>query len=124
MSISEKVILAGESGVGKTGFVARLTGSHLDEYIPTMGVSVRKIHGCAIWDTAGRLEYAGLGEGYYVGGRYAILMWSSNIAGSKDALANYRTAITRVCGNIPMIEVNSVDIEDPHKLLVDLTKMV
>ena len=70
-----KIVLIGNGGSGKTTFLHRLlTGEYQKKYIPTLGVEVHPLHlntnygpiTLNIWDTAGREEYGGLRDGYYL----------------------------------------------------------
>ena len=72
-----KLVLVGDSGVGKSTFVKKhLTCEFQKTHIPTMGVEVISMPfytskgkiGFNIWDTAGKEEFGGLKDVYYIGG--------------------------------------------------------
>ena len=78
-----KLLLVGESGVGKSTWCKRLrTGEFEPMHIATIGVEVHPIRLQTnigevifkVWDCAGRYAYGGLREGYYIGGDCAIIM--------------------------------------------------
>ena len=81
-----KVVLIGESGVGKTTLIHRhTTGEFLTTYSPTQGVNVTPLvfyttKGKVIlnvWDCAGQDKYKGLGSGYYIGAAAGMLMFDT-----------------------------------------------
>jgi len=81
-----KVVLAGNSGVGKSTFVSKLRRSSLAPAGPTIGCEVHPIvlHTDAgdvclnIWDLAGREALGGLRFGYYTGADAAIYMYDAS----------------------------------------------
>ncbi|KAK6541665.1 hypothetical protein TWF694_007457 [Orbilia ellipsospora] len=79
-----KIILVGDIGVGKTTFLRYIPhGAFTRTHKPTMGAKVHTLTlsttlgpiNFSLWDTAGREELAGLGSGYYMGAKVAILMY-------------------------------------------------
>lgn len=80
---NNKVVLVGATGVGKTTFTKfLLTGTFDPKYILTSGVAVHNIphiqrNGQSIdlkvWDTAGHEQMRGLVDGYFIGGKCAVI---------------------------------------------------
>lgn len=78
-----KLVLAGESGVGKTSYLEKLTNNvFLEKHNPTLGVDVQnlcfnlreKTYVFSVWDVAGKEEHRGLGDAYFIGADCAIVM--------------------------------------------------
>jgi small GTP-binding protein len=102
-----KVILVGDSQVGKSCFRKRLMGESFDQnYIPTLGVEVVPIQTpdvtFNIWDCSGNPCFRGLGDGYYLGSQLAIIMCDPNT--SLEKLEKWRQDVRRVI-DIPYIVV-------------------
>jgi len=79
-----KVILVGESGVGKTSFVVRFTESKFQNvYESTVGVDCKKVAvnvgdtsvDLHIWDTAGQERFKSIVNRFFRGAHGAIVMY-------------------------------------------------
>jgi GTP-binding nuclear protein Ran len=67
-----------------------------------------------LWDMAGQEKLSGLGEGYYVGADAAIVVWETGFTLSYEKCLPYIEGIKRMCGNIPIILVQTkVDLTAP-----------
>jgi 2'-deoxynucleoside 5'-phosphate N-hydrolase len=79
-----KVVVVGDGGVGKSQLLRQY--AHVGEfdvkYIPTLGVEVRPVNvpttadrtfTLNMWDIAGQEKFAGLRDGYYIGGHAGII---------------------------------------------------
>jgi GTP-binding nuclear protein Ran len=116
-----KVILVGDSGVGKSTFIHRwITGEFRQKYIATIGAEVHPIpldtnHGMYtlnIWDISGQEKFGGLRDGYYAGANAAILMFDLTNKLSFKRLREWIHDIRRV-KDIPIIICgNKSDIPD------------
>lgn len=117
-----KLILVGDGGVGKTTFVKRhRTGEFEKKYIATMGVEVNPlpfytnlgqiVFNC--WDTAGQEKFGGLRDGYYIGGKAAIIMFDVTARVTYKSVPHWHKDLVRVCDNIPIVLCgNKVDCKD------------
>lgn len=117
-----KLVLVGDGGVGKTTFVKRhKSGEFEKKYVATLGVEVHPltfytslgaiIYNC--WDTAGQEKFGGLRDGYYVGGRAAIIMFDVTSRITYKSVSVWHRDLTRVCENIPIVLCgNKVDVKD------------
>eukprot|EP01084_Bolivina_argentea_P035098 65104_1 len=105
-----KLVLVGDGGVGKTTFVKRhKSGEFEKKYVATLGVEVHPltfytslgpiIYNC--WDTAGQEKFGGLRDGYYVGGKAAIIMFDVTSRITYKSVSVWHRDLTRVCENIP-----------------------
>ncbi|KAF7632573.1 hypothetical protein Mgra_00008019 [Meloidogyne graminicola] len=94
-----KIILLGESGVGKTSIVNRFVNKKfLNYYKATIGVDFMQkqlnvdgvdviLH---IWDTAGLERYQSLGSAYYRGADCCVLIYDLTSAASFRAIESWR----------------------------------
>jgi Rab family protein len=114
---SVKLVLLGDSGVGKTSIVSQyIIGAVTDSVNPTIGAAFvtknatidGKPYELLIWDTAGQEVYRGLAPMYYRSALVAIIVFdvtSKTSYGSvdywiKELRANVEEGITiLVCGN-------------------------
>jgi len=117
-----KLVLVGDGGVGKTTFVKRhKSGEFEKKYVATLGVEVHPLtfytslgpvtYNC--WDTAGQEKFGGLRDGYYVGGKAAIIMFDVTSRITYKSVSVWHRDLTRVCENIPIVLCgNKVDVKD------------
>ena len=69
------------------------------------------IYNC--WDTAGQEKFGGLRDGYYVGGKAAIIMFDVTSRITYKSVSVWHRDLTRVCENIPIVLCgNKVDVKD------------
>ena len=116
-----KLVLVGDGGVGKTTFVKRhLTGEFEKKYVATMGAEVHPLsfttnYGAIkfnVWDTAGQEKFAGLRDGYYIGGQAAIIMFDVTSRITYKNVPTWHRDLLRVCEDIPIVLVgNKVDVK-------------
>ena len=80
-----KIIIIGDSGVGKTNFIRRLCENEFkDSYVATIGVDFKiktvaadgKKYKLQIWDTAGQEKFRNITSTYYKGAAGIILTFS------------------------------------------------
>lgn len=129
-----KIVLVGDTNVGKTTFVKRhQSGDFEKNHIPTMGVEVYplpfalegKNGKCFVilnmWDCAGDENYKGLEDGYYIGAKGAILMYDVTNDSTFKSLKKYKKNIDFVTDGVPMVLVgHKCDlIEEPSILKLD-----
>lgn len=98
----KKVVFIGNSGTGKTIMVRLLTLGVIEtKYVPTMGANTYSINGYEVWDTAGTIEYSGLGDGYYYGA-YAFVLFEG---GHEKTPEQYITNVRNICPTVPIYRV-------------------
>ena len=114
-----KIILLGNTGVGKTCFLERLIEKHYNyRHDPTIGVDFRLVYHktdddksikCHIWDTAGQEQFRSITRQYYKGAGGIILMYdTTNMKSFKD-LKNWLEIIDHERGlkDLPLILVGT-----------------
>jgi GTPase SAR1 family protein len=109
-----KIVILGDSGVGKTAWVHSLLGyNHSTK--PTMGVDIYpyKYNGkkLTLWDTGDN----GLRGGYFLGAKYAIIFYKK-----KSSLEKYKQEILDSGKNIPFVAYKISEINTPEKPFEDL----
>lgn len=55
------------------------------------------------WDCAGQEKLRGLGDGYYISGRAALLFYDVTCKNSFRAAYNYLRDVYGVCGKVPIV---------------------
>lgn len=127
---SIKLVLLGDSGVGKTSIVSQyVSGKCSDSVKPTIGAAfvTKEINmegkqiELLIWDTAGQEVYRGLAPMYYRSALIAIIVYDVTRAQSFDAV-NYwiKELKTNVDGNIVILVCgNKTDLEESRVVEYD-----
>jgi small GTP-binding protein len=95
-----KVVILGESGVGKTSIISRFINDTFDEeLVTTTGASYvsksmkfsdkNQVLNFEIWDTAGQEKYRSLTQIFYKDASIAILVYDITNKDTFDELQNY-----------------------------------
>ncbi len=105
-----KVLLVGDSNVGKTTYVNYLLTNKLTKnHEPTFGVDIYSYvfntnYGQItfdFWDCAGLYKNRGIGPGYYICSHGAIIMYNDET--SKSNSIDWEYKIKSICYNIPVV---------------------
>jgi small GTP-binding protein len=130
----KKVVLLGDSGVGKTSLIRRYVFNQFDEgYVATIGsrvskkqLSIERRHGTydltlMIWDVIGSHGYDGLHARTFVGVHGAIMVVDLTRRDTLQSLEGYWIPfLGRVVEQVPMVLVgNKSDLRDAHELTLD-----
>ena len=129
-----KVVLLGDSGVGKTSLVFRwVTGLFNEKLKPTIGTNhqvktiiINDQHAdIFLWDTAGQEQFHALAP-LYVRQSSAVIIVASAI--SQDSQRNIQSWITMVkdsCDTIPpmILAINKMDLVEDNSALCDSINM-
>lgn len=101
-----KVILVGNSGVGKTCLVNRFAGdSHTDEHQPTVNVSYYSLKVMnsqneevllQVWDTAGQERFQATTKSFYRGTNVALICFDSSDEESRNSINSWVNAVKDV----------------------------
>ena len=105
-----KVVLIGESGVGKTSIISRyITNTFNSQQLPTTGATfisktiILEDENSSIkfelWDTAGQERYRALAKVFYKNAAVCVLVYDITRKSSYEALKNYW--IKEIKQNIP-----------------------
>ncbi len=120
-----KLLLVGDSGVGKTNILAQYTDKEFSpSFVTTIGIDFKiktinfrgKIVKLQIWDTAGTERFRTITKSYYRGSHAVILVYDVTCHRSFENLTGWLTEINHcidIGSNIQMILVgNKVDLTD------------
>ena len=112
---TKKIVLVGETNVGKSSFVRKLEGKEiLNDHVPTLGVEVIPIRRSLsqyvhkvfnIWDCAGDQRFEGLRDGYWVQADGAIIMVDCENSKTILTIEIWRTQLQRMIENKPIVVV-------------------
>ena len=127
---SFKIVLVGDSQVGKTTWIYRnMEDKFNDKYSASVGRSINQLvfqtnRGpiCfQVWDIAGDERRCGLREGYYHGADGALVMFDVTNKTSFNTVERWHRNITTFCGDLPVVTLgNKVDLVDRKVKLKDL----
>lgn len=107
VDILAKLIIIGDSGVGKTNLILSFVGERFKEsYVATIGVDFKartlEMEGkrvkLQIWDTAGQERYRTITETYYKGASGIVLAYSIT---DRDSFENLNTWMTQITEKAP-----------------------
>jgi small GTP-binding protein len=99
-SYTAKLLIIGDSGVGKTNLLLRYCESDFKtSYVPTIGVDFKvksiTVDGCKlklqIWDTAGQERFKTVNQAYYKGSDGVVLVYSLIDQTSFENIGRHRT---------------------------------
>ncbi|XP_019192999.1 PREDICTED: ras-related protein Rab7-like [Ipomoea nil] len=94
-----KVIILGDSGVGKTSLMNQyVNGKFSNQYKATIGADFLtkevqfedRLYTLQIWDTAGQERFQSLGVAFYRGADCCVLVYDVNVSKSFENLNNWR----------------------------------
>jgi small GTP-binding protein len=119
-----KVVMIGDSGVGKTALVTRWGSGCFDADIQsTIGARHRRktvnldgdLVDIYVWDTAGQEQYRSLTPLYTRMSAAAVLVTSVDNQGSFQSIEMWIDLVRRECDVIPpiILFVNKIDLESP-----------
>lgn len=114
---SFKIVLLGDTGVGKTSIRRKYFGKGLsNSYLPTLGsdFAIKKVdtYILQIWDLAGQASFKNIRRQYYVGSHGAILIFDLTSEKSFENLNSWINELLAQAGNmIPIVIVgNKLDL--------------
>ena len=123
-----KLLILGDSAVGKTNFLCKLTENKFNQnYMASTAIDIKntsiKINGknikLQIWDTAGQEKYRALTRSFLIKAQGILALYDITNHTSFDNLQSWLTLIKEECYvDIPVIIVgNKMDLEE--KRIVD-----
>ena len=122
-----KVVLIGNSGVGKSNLLSRLnTNEFSDEFLSTIGVEfltkVLEVDGvrvkAQVWDTAGQERYNSMMSTYYRNAKGALIVYDISDPKSFEAAERWRKDLVdqaNVDGLVLMLVGNKCDLDGEGK---------
>eukprot|EP01091_Cochliopodium_minus_P001422 TRINITY_DN1128_c2_g1_i1.p1 TRINITY_DN1128_c2_g1~~TRINITY_DN1128_c2_g1_i1.p1 ORF type:complete len:196 (-),score=40.45 TRINITY_DN1128_c2_g1_i1:63-650(-) len=122
-----KVLLIGDSGVGKSCLLLRWADDlYTDTYINTIGVDfkMKKIningnyHKVQVWDTAGQERFQTITSSYYRGANAIMMVYDITQSNSKMRLMHWHSEINKYATkNVPIIIIGTKkDLESERKV--------
>lgn len=123
-----KILLVGDSGVGKSSLLLRFATGGFEELTPTIGVDFKAkvvdIDGrrvkLTIWDTAGQERFRTLTSSYYRGAQGIILVYDVTRAETFDSLGDIWLRevdmYSTVEEGIKMVVANKVDLAEQREV--------
>ena len=126
-----KIVIIGDSGVGKTNFIFRFTeGRFSPLHVATVGfdyksriiklpTSKKKVK-LQIWDTAGQERYMALNKNIFQKVQGIILMYDLTNRGTFDNLHNWLNLVSQSTPNKPKILVaNKLDLAESKRIVTE-----
>ena len=118
-----KVVIVGDSGVGKSNLIKRFTTNEFNEHSKaTVGVEFLsrsykindKIFKIEMWDTAGQERYKSITAAYYKGAKGALIVYDTTSARSFENVDKWLGEIKEKAGkDIKLIILgNKIDLKD------------
>ena len=129
--ISLKIIILGDSNVGKTSILLKYVDGYFPTiYVATIGVEykVKKITingvdiNLHIWDTAGQERYRSITSAYYKGSKGCFIVYDITSQQSFDDVEKWYEEISKITEkNISIILVgNKCDLESERKVTIEM----
>ena len=126
-----KIIILGDSKVGKTSFIIRFTKNKFDEtYLATIGVDYKdriinienKLYKLLFYDTAGEEKYKSIPKNYIKNMQGIILMYDITDKLSFESIINWISDVKEIKGdNFPMILVgNKIDLNESREVTEEM----
>jgi len=134
MTQTFKLVLLGDSGVGKTSFINRFaTGDWDPKYFPTLSKRVvglgtkfqtgKGLVEFEVHDAAGQHKFQGQCDGFYDGADCAIIMCSIDSKLSCKSVKAWYDELQKHCPGIPVVIAGS-KYDTPHPVPVDVIDFV
>jgi len=119
-----KILLVGDSGVGKSSLLARFISDSFDEQSPTVGVDFKLKHvdvdgtrlKLTVWDTAGQERFRTLTSSYYRSAHGVVFVYDVT---SRESFENARETWRKevemygtIANSVKIVIGNKIDKED------------
>ena len=126
-----KIIILGNSKVGKTSFIIRFTKNKFDEtYLATIGIDYiyriinieNKLYKLMFYDTAGEEKYKSIPKNHIKNVQGIILMYDITNKKSFDSIIDWISDVKEIKGeNFPMILVgNKIDLNESREVTEEM----
>ena len=125
-----KLIVLGDSGVGKTNIIRRyVSDTFSTDTKATVGVEFftknfkinNDVLKLEIWDTAGQERYKSITSAYYKGSRGCLLVYDITRSATFDDVEKWMTEVKeKVMGSLKMLIIgNKSDLKDERKITIE-----
>ena len=124
-----KVLLIGNSGVGKSSILSRYADNYFEEQnMPTIGVDFKinqteidgKVVKLQIWDTAGQCRFKTITQSYYRGSHGIIVVFDVTDRESFSGVQRWMQQVEENCQNVSCILVgNKSDLTSKRAVTFD-----
>ena len=121
-----KIIVVGETGVGKSNIVIRYNGGEFEsDSLPNNSSSFiikyytfgKKVYRINVWDTAGQEKYHSLTRIFVKDSQIALLVYAINDYNSFEKLDFWYNTVKDACNNIIFAVIgNKIDLFDEEKV--------
>ena len=121
-----KVVVLGESGVGKSNIIIRYNGGKFDSnslpnnsstFVPKYYTFGEKIYRINVWDTAGQEKYHSLTKIFVKDSQIALLVYAINDHNSFEKLDFWYNTAKEVCKNVIIAVVgNKIDLFEEEEV--------
>jgi small GTP-binding protein len=126
-----KIMILGNSSVGKTSFIIRFTKNKFDEtYLATIGIDCiyriinleNKLYKLMFYDTAGEEKYKSIPKNHIKNVQGVILMYDITNKLSFDSIIDWISDVKEIKGeNFPMILVgNKIDLNESREVTEEM----
>jgi len=133
-----KIVIVGDSGVGKSNFMSRFTNDTFDEIskttigvaFATKNISIemekKKLVKLQVWDTAGQERYRALSSAYYRGAQGALVVYDITSRESLDSIPKWLEEIDKYCTQDIVVTLvgNKLDLSEHRCVSADEGKKV
>lgn len=121
-----KILLVGNSGVGKTSLMMRYTEDHINlNHLPTIGVDYKmkkmqiqnKRVNLQLWDTAGTEKYSTITRSFYKSAHGILLCYSVNDLSSFKNVSNWLAQIKESSPDSVQVSLiaNKIDVKEEDR---------
>ena len=125
-----KVVVVGDSGVGKTNLIKRFTSDNFSydskatvgvEFISKSYIINKKVFKIEIWDTAGQERYKAITSAYYKGAKGCLIVYDTTSQASFNNIDKWMSEIKeKALTNIKVLIIgNKIDLKDKRIVSIE-----
>jgi len=125
-----KVVVVGDSGVGKTNLIKRFTSDNFSydskatvgvEFISKSYIINKKVFKIEIWDTAGQERYKAITSAYYKGAKGCLIVYDTTSQATFNNIDKWMSEIKeKALTNIKVLIIgNKIDLKDKRIVSIE-----